>query len=198
MIESDLIRKIQKDMKDTLPGKRYQHTLGVAYTAASMAMCYQCDMNAAYIAGLLHDSAKYYSDEALLKACREHKILIQEVEKRNPYLLHGKVGALIAKEKYNIMEEDILNAITYHTTGRPEMSFLEQILFVADYIEPGRKPLEGLEQIRYLAFHDLETCVIQILEDTIQYLSSTQGKEIDDTTRMTYTYYTTGKKSQDR
>lgn len=193
MIEPDLIKKIRKDMKDTMPGKRYQHTLGVAYTAASLAMCHQCDMDEAYVAGLLHDSAKYYSEEALLEECRKQKLPINEVEQRNPYLLHGKVGAVIAKEQYDITEADVLNAITYHTTGRPEMSLLEQILFVADYIEPGRKPLDGLDEIRYLAFHDLEACVIQILEATIQYLSSTPGKEIDDTTKKTYMYYTADK-----
>lgn len=191
MIEVDLIKRVRKDMKHLLPAKRYQHTLGVAYTAASMAMCHRADVNQAYIAGLLHDSAKYYSDEKLLEECKRCHLSINDVEMRNPYLLHGKVGAIIAREEYDITNDDILSAITYHTTGRPEMSLLEQILFVADYIEPGRKQLDGLDEVRYLAFHDLEKCVVKILESTIQYLSSTEGQEIDDTTRQTYTYYTT-------
>lgn len=192
-MKEELIEKIQRDMKEKLPSKRYKHTLGVAYTAASMAMCHQCNMKDAYMAGLLHDSAKYYSDEMLISECEKHHISISETERRNPYLLHGKAGALIAKEEYNIEEEDILMAITYHTTGRPNMSLLERILFVADYIEPSRKQLPGLDEVRYLAFHDLDCCVLKILNDTIEYLSSEKDKEMDETTLETYHYYQASK-----
>lgn len=185
----EFLNQVMKDMKDTLPAKRYKHTLGVAYTAASMAMCHNCNMHDAFLAGLLHDSAKYYSDEKMIHVCEEHGLPVSEVERRNPYLLHGKAGAKLASEKYNIEEKDILNAITYHTTGRPEMSLLEQIIFVADYIEPGRKKIDGLEEVRYLAFHDLEGCVVTILQHTIEYLKNQKGKEIDATTLKTYSYY---------
>lgn len=193
-MKKDLINQILKDLKESLPEKRYRHTLGVAYTAASMAMCWNYDMDDAFLAGLLHDSAKYYSDELLIQSCEEHGFTVSDVERRNPYLLHGKAGAKIAEEKYNITKEDILGAITYHTTGRPAMSLLEQIIFVADYIEPGRKQLDGLDEVRYLAFHNLETCVVSILQHTIDYLQSSEGKEIDTTTLETYQYYTENRK----
>lgn len=193
-MKNDMLNQIRNDMKESLPEKRYRHTLGVAYTAASMAMCHNYDMDDAFLAGLLHDSAKYYSDEKLIETCEQHGLPVSEVERRNPYLLHGKAGAKIAQEKYNITKEDILGAIAYHTTGRPQMSLLEQIIFVADYIEPGRKKIDGLEEVRYLAFHDLEGCVVEILRQTIAYLKSSEGKEIDATTLETYQYYTENRK----
>lgn len=190
-MKEEFINQIMKDLQESLPAKRYKHTLGVAYTAASLAMCHGYDMNDAFLAGLLHDNAKYYSDEVMVHVCMEHALPVSEVERRNPYLLHGKVGAKIAEEKYNITKKDILNAITYHTTGRPDMSLLEQIIFVADYMEPGRKKINGLDEVRYLAFHDLEGCVVTILRNTIDYLKSEKEKEIDSTTLETYQYYTT-------
>ena len=190
-MNEELLNQIRKDMKQSLPAKRYKHTLGVAYTAASMAMCHGYDIQKAFAAGLLHDSAKYYSDEKMIAECEKHNLPISEVERRNPYLLHGKAGAIIANEQYNIVEEDILNAIRYHTTGRKGMSLLEKILFVADYIEPGRKMIDGLTKVRTLAFHDLDGCVVKILQDTIDYLSSTKDKEMDATTLETYRFYTT-------
>lgn len=189
-MKDEFINQIMKDLQESLPAKRYKHTLGVAYTAASLAMCHEYDMNDAFLAGLLHDNAKYYSDEAMVNICMEHALPVSDVERRNPYLLHGKVGAKIAEEKYNITKKDILNAITYHTTGRPNMSLLEQIIFVADYMEPGRKKINGLDEVRYLAFHDLEGCVVTILRNTIDYLKSEKEKEIDSTTLETYQYYT--------
>lgn len=190
-MKEEFINQIMKDLQESLPAKRYKHTLGVAYTAASLAMCHGYDMNDAFLAGLLHDNAKYYSDEVMVGVCMEHALPVSDVERRNPYLLHGKVGAKIAEEKYNITKKDILNAITYHTTGRPNMSLLEQIIFVADYMEPGRKKINGLDEVRYLAFHDLEGCVVTILRNTIDYLKSDKEKEIDSTTLETYQYYTT-------
>lgn len=190
----EFLGQVMKDMKESLPAKRYKHTLGVAYTAASMAMCYNCSIHDAFLAGLLHDSAKYYSDDKMIRVCEEYGLSVSEVERRNPYLLHGKAGAKLAREHYHIIEEDILNAITYHTTGRPGMSILEQIIFVADYIEPGRKQIDGLEEVRYLAFHDLAGCVETILRHTIEYLKKQEGKEIDATTLKTYSYYMTHRK----
>lgn len=196
-MKDELAEQITKDMKEKLPAKRYNHTLGVAYTAASLAMCHGYDIKEAFIAGLLHDSAKYYTDDKLIEQCEMHQLAVSDVERRNPYLLHGKAGAIIAKEEYNITREEILMAISYHTTGRPGMSLLEQILFVADYIEPGRKKLPGMDEVRYLAFHDLEGCVLKILDDTITYLESQEDKEIDDTTLKTYHYYTARRKEND-
>ena len=107
---------------------------------------------------------------------------------QNPVLLHAKVGAFYAKEKYGVEDVDILSAITYHTTGRPNMSLLEKIIYVADYIEPHRKKLPRLDEIRKIAFIDLDRAIYMILENSLSYLESGNEK-IDSKTEETYRFY---------
>lgn len=182
------IRKIRKAMEKHQDSKRYEHTLGVAYTATALAMRYGVSLKKAELAGMLHDCAKCLSDEKRLSICEKHNISITETERRNPFLLHAKVGSFLAMEEYHVTDPDVINAILNHTTGRPEMSLLEKIVFIADYIEPNRKSAPNLTQIRQLAFIDLDQALLKVLEDTLQYLESTQD-EIDDMTYKTYTYY---------
>lgn len=182
------IKKLRNKVKKVQDEKRFEHTLGVEFTAAALAMKYGEDIKAARVAGVLHDCAKCYTEEKLLAACKKNHLEISDVEKRNPFLLHGKVGAIFAKEKYEIDDPNILNAISYHTTGREDMSLLEKIIFIADYIEPGRKQASNLQEIRELAFQNIDDCMIRILGDTLEYLKKS-GKEIDDMTRVTYEYY---------
>lgn len=190
MKEVDL-HKIRKAMEKELSTKRYEHTLSVAYTAASLAMVHGEDTDSAIIAGMLHDCAKCLSNNKLISICEKNNLTISEVEMQNPAaLLHAKAGSFLAHEKYDIDDENILNAIRYHTTGRPDMSRLEKILYIADYIEPGRKHAANLEQIRRMAFQDLDKTLIKILEDTLAYLLSADGR-IDPMTKETYDYYKT-------
>ena len=182
------VTKIRKAMEKTLDGKRYEHTEGVAYTAAALAMRYGEDMENALLAGLLHDCAKCMSDEKKLAICKKHNIPVSEVEERNLSLLHAKAGAYLAEEEYHVRDRNILNAIAHHTTGRPGMSTLEKIIFIADYIEPNRKQAPNLVEIRSMAFVDLDKALLRILEDTLQYLQEGPG-EIDNMTRDTYDYY---------
>lgn len=188
MIKSSEISKIKKELEKDLDSKRYEHTIAVAYTATSLAMRYDIDLFKAYISGLLHDCAKCISDKKKVSICQKNHISISETEMRNPSLLHAKAGALIASEKYQIDDEDILNAITFHTTGRPGMSDLEKIIFIADYIEPGRNKATNLDLIRKLAFENKEKALLKILEDTLDYLKDS-NEDIDITTQQTYEYY---------
>lgn len=184
----EIIKKLTKAMEEIQTGKRFQHTLGVEFTACALAMKYDEALLDAQIAGLLHDCAKCLSDEKLIKICVKNNLDISDVERRNPYLLHGKAGAVLAKSEYGIDDQNVLNAIQFHTTGRPGMSKLEKIIFIADYIEPGRKEAPGLPEIRKLAFEDLDKAMIRILEDTLTYLKSGKG-DIDPMTQETYQYY---------
>lgn len=187
MKESD-IRKIRKAMEKKLDEKRYEHTLGVAYTASALAMRYGEDANKALLAGLLHDCAKCMSNEKRRKICQKHNIRITEAEERNPFLLHAKVGGFLAAKKYGVEDKDIIRAVLNHTTGRPGMSLLEKITYIADYIEPYRKQAPNLETIRRLAFEDLDQALLCILKDTLEYLEA-GNMEIDNMTRKTYEYY---------
>lgn len=182
------IKKIRKKMEKTLDAKRFEHTLGVAYTAASLAMRYDEDITRALTAGLLHDCAKCINNEKKIAICEKHNIPINEVERENPFLLHAKVGSYMAMKQFNIHDQDIINAILNHTTGRPGMSSLEKIVYIADYIEPGRKQAPNLQLIRKLAFQDLDRALVKILGDTLQYLENT-GIPIDAMTQKTYDFY---------
>lgn len=182
------MHKIRKQLAKTLDYKRYEHTLGVAYTAAALAMCYDEDIQKAELAGLLHDCAKCMDNEKRLHICEKHNIPISEAEYRNPFLLHAKVGAYLAGKKYHVEDTNVINAILYHTTGRPNMSLLEKIIYIADYIEPARNQAPNLVYIRKLAFQDLDKALIIILEDTLVHLKESE-KEIDPMTQKTYDYY---------
>ncbi len=182
------IRQIEDEVKKSLKPKRFRHTIGVKYTSVCLAMRYGEDLEKAAIAGLLHDCAKNLSGEKLLQLCREKGLPVSEAEERSPYLLHGRVGAYFARTKYGITDEDILGAITWHTTGCPDMSLLEKIVFTADYIEPGRDTAPNLDQLRQLSFIDLDAAVLEILRQTLEYLRET-GKEIDPQTELTYNSY---------
>ena len=182
------IKKIRKKMEKTLDPKRFEHTLGVAYTAAALAMCYEVDINKAQTAGLLHDCAKCMSNEKKLLICEKHHIPVNDVEKKNPFLLHAKVGSYLAMKQFCIHDQDIINAILNHTTGRPGMSQLDKIIYIADYIEPGRKQAPNLTQVRRMAFQDLDKALLQILGDTLKYLNSIDSP-IDPMTQKTYEFY---------
>lgn len=183
------LKKIRKKVEKAQDKARFEHTLGVAYTAAMLARIYDVDEENALVAGYLHDCAKCLSHEEKLKICKKNNIEVTPLEKRNPFLLHSKVGSFLAHSEYDIENKDILNAITYHTTGRPQMSLLEKIIFISDYIEPGRATAPNLLEIRKTVFTDIDAALIMILKDTLGYLA-TSGKEIDEMTQKTYDYYT--------
>lgn len=182
--------ELQEKLKVVLPLKRYEHTLGVRYTAASLAMCHGVDVYKAQLAGLLHDCAKSYSEEKLLSMAGEYRLSVSDAERVSPYLLHAKVGAYLAEHIYGVEDTEVLKAICYHTTGRPAMTQLEKIIFIADYIEPNRKEIIGLLESRRLAFEDLDYAMYYILENTLQYLEKKSGcTNIDAITKSAYEFY---------
>lgn len=180
--------QIEKKLEKELDKKRFIHTKGVAYTAVSLAMAHGENLQDAYLAGLLHDCAKCIPAEDKLALCRKYKLALSEAEQANPDLLHAKLGAVIAKEKYDIQNDDILNAICYHTTGKPDMTELEKIIYIADYMEPNRKMLDGLTEVRQMAFGDLNQAMVMISHHILQYLQKKQVF-IDPLTQETYDYY---------
>lgn len=194
------LNKLRKEMEKTLEPKRYEHTLSVAYTAANLAAVHGVDIDKALIAGMLHDCAKCLSYKKQMALCTKNHIALSETEmQEDSPILHAKAGGALAKQEYGIDDEDILNAIYYHTTGRPQMSPLEKIIYIADYIEPGRKHMKrtssvdeqymrNLTEARRLAYQDLDKALRRILQDTLAYLTQ-KGGQIDPMTRETYKYY---------
>lgn len=187
------LEKIQKKLKHKLKKERYQHTLGVMYTAGSLAMRYGENLEEALSAGLLHDCGKYPSIEKQLRQCQKYEIQLERAEAEVHALIHAKLGACLAEKKYGIDNPRILDAIRYHTTGRPDMSMLEKIIYLADYIEPGRKMIPGLPEIRKLSFTEIDQAVCRCAEATLQYLKHSK-RSIDPMTQRTYEYYKTALK----
>ena len=182
------IKDLKKELKKEMDDSRYEHTLGVMYTCAALAMRYNYDLEKAMLAGLLHDCAKCMPNAKKLKMAEKHHLEISELERKNPFMLHAKLGAFLAKKKYDIEEEEILDAIRWHTTGRPQMTLLDKIVYIADYIEPKRDKAPNLAVIRQMAFTNLDDALLKILTDTLGYLGDS-SEHVDSMTKMTYDYY---------
>lgn len=155
-------------VKQHLPEKRYIHTIGVMETAIELAKKYGCDERKAELAGIFHDYAKYRPVEEMRQVIIKER-MPQELLKFHSELWHGPVGAFLVKKEVGISDEEILHAIRYHTTGRPNMTVLEKVVFLADYIEPNRS-FPGVEQVRELSKDNLNLAVLQAVSNTVQFL----------------------------
>ena len=160
------ISEIEKYIKDNIKESRYKHTLGVVETAKKLAHINDVDENKAHIVALVHDCAKNMPNEKMIEVLKQEGIELDLISKESPQILHGKVGAIIAKKVFEIEDNDILNAIEYHTTGRSNMSSLERIIYIADYIEPNRN-YPGVDELREITFKNLDKGVLKGLENTL-------------------------------
>lgn len=182
------IMMLREKLQKKLPPMRYEHSLSVSFTCMNLAMCYGYDLGKAELAGLMHDCGKRFSDEMILERCIKHGIPVTEEEKKALPVLHAKYGAWLAKNKYGIDDEEILNAIACHTTGKPDMTTLDKILYIADYIEPRRFKAQNLAQVRKMAYEDLDKTMYAILAGTLDYLKK-KGGNIDPETLLAYEYF---------
>ncbi|NLJ64402.1 MAG: HD domain-containing protein [Christensenellaceae bacterium] len=163
-------------LKPVLSQSRLKHTISVRKTAVDLAYRHDAPMLKTSVAAMLHDCAKCMTHSAMQKIARD-KFLTEDGEVlSSPALLHGVVGAYIAKSSYGIRDKDILNAITYHTVGRPNMTDVELCVLLADSIEPLRPKYPGLEEIRILAKCDLKSAALASLRTTKSYILSIGGK----------------------
>lgn len=158
-----------------LKPKRFLHTLGVEQLAVQLAWNNRLPLQPVSVAALLHDCAKNIAQEELLSLCRTNGIDLGPNEDY-PQLLHAFAGPMVATEAFGPLPEEILNAVRFHTTGRAGMSAMEKVIFSAGYAEPGRKPFPGLEEARSLLNQDLNKGTLQILKNTVAYLSGQKEK----------------------
>ena len=186
---NEAITSYMKKLSAILSEKRYNHSVGVMNTAIELAKTHNADEEKAAIAGILHDCAKYMKSEELYNYCIDNDIALTEAETKAKQLIHSRLGMTFARDIYGVEDEEILSAILYHTTGRDNMTKLEQIIFVADYIEPNRKYLDGLEYIREVSYKDLNRACALILEKTINYLENDTDNYIDPMSLKAYDYY---------
>lgn len=186
--EAEMITLLSKDLKES----RLIHTLGVMDEASVLAKVYNADIKKVSLAALLHDCAKYMPMDESIEICERNFVKLNDLERKKSSLLHSKAGACLAYEKYGIKDKEILDAISYHTTGRPDMSIIEKIIFISDAIEPNRDYSEKLPMYRMIANVDIDLVCMNILKDTLDHLNSMEEKqEIDIKTIETYEYYKT-------
>ena len=146
--------------------KRVAHVKGVEEEAVRLAQRWGADERFARHAGILHDCTKYLELEDQLALCRRYGVELDELERQAVKLLHSKTGACIAREVFGEPEE-VYDAIFWHTTAKADMTTLEKVLYVADYMEPNRD-FDGVERLRELAYRDLDRALLLGVEMTIQ------------------------------
>lgn len=161
LIEKEIIKEIGK--------KRYAHSIRVMEVGLKLSHIYKEDEEKVRIAARLHDCGRIQDKVELLKSVRSFDMILDRYMKHNMELVHGPLGAKIAERKYKIKDREILDAIKYHTTGRENMTLLEKIIYIADYIEPGRD-FQGIEEIRQLAYKDIDKSIIMAMDKTINFL----------------------------
>ena len=162
------MEELEQVVKGLLKPNRVAHVLGCRDTAAELAKHWGADVTDASRAGMLHDVTKALSDDLQLTLCREYGIVLGEFSQKNPKTLHALTGSLVAERIFG-ENENVVSAIRCHTTGKANMTTLEKILYVADYMEPNRD-FPGVEELRHLAFTDLDKALKLGLEMTLEML----------------------------
>ena len=135
-------------LKENLSEERFLHTLGTAQTARTLAQQFGLDADKAEIAGLLHDCAKEYSKESMLKIIKENNLDVSDDELKAPKVLHAPVSAYVAKTLFNITDTEIIDSIRFHTIGRIGMTDFDKIIYLADKIEPKTRTEACFEELR--------------------------------------------------
>lgn len=164
------VEKLRFEILQRMPVERYEHVLRVAETAKILAKNYQVSVAKAEQSALFHDIAKFMDKKSLrliiMEENQDHRLLSFHHE-----LWHGPVGAVIASQEFGVENEDVLNAVRFHTTGRASMSTLEKVIYVADMIEPGRE-FPGVEQLREIAMKDIDEIMGACIHQSVRFLVS--------------------------
>ena len=153
--------------------KLLSHSLGVEDMARRLAISYGADEEKAALAGLLHDYGKTYSIDELLQFAVANNV-VDELSLQEQSLLHAPVGSWLLEHELGIDDPEVLYAVKIHTTGAADMTLLAKIIYLADYIEPGRSH-PGVDVIRELAFQDFNKALLGAVDSTIKYVLEKQG-----------------------
>lgn len=163
------IDKMNELLKESLHPKRYEHSVNVMHEAVILAQHYNINEKKAMTAGLLHDCGREIANGEAVDYAKSIGIKVGVVEKVQPVLLHAHVGRYIAEKKYGVTDKEILDAISFHTTGARGMDKLAMVVFLADLIEPGRDN-KGAVKLRRLVRQDLEIAMLEAIKLNIEYL----------------------------
>lgn len=164
------IEAVEKKLRGMLSEKRYLHSLGVMETAEKMAHRFGEDPEKARLAGLLHDCAKDIDKDEMLVLCKQLDVPLDPVKREQRGLIHADLGARLLETEFGITDPEIISAVKYHTLGRENMTNLEKILYLADIIEPNRRPFEGIEALRSLCESNLNCAMLFAIERSIEHV----------------------------
>ncbi|MBD2462886.1 bis(5'-nucleosyl)-tetraphosphatase (symmetrical) YqeK [Oscillatoria sp. FACHB-1407] len=173
-VSGSLRQRVLDWLADNVPESRIKHILGVEEMAIALAQLHQENVEKAAQAGLMHDLAKYFKPRRLLEMAKSEGLSLDPVDEINPHLLHADISAIVAREEFGITDPDILEAIANHTLGKPGMSALSCIVFVADSLELGRGDTPELEQLRQVSREDLGQAVWMTCDYSFRYLLETR------------------------
>ena len=155
--------KLKQYLKQHLSKKRYKHTVQVAQVAKALAEIYNIDPFKAAYASLAHDIAKEMSNEEAMEYIKKYHIKLDPSIVHNPNLAHGEIGAIILEKKFNCTDQEILDAVKWHTYGEKNMSLLSKLVYMADIIEPSRH-FEGVDELRILAPINLDQAILRFYD----------------------------------
>jgi nicotinate-nucleotide adenylyltransferase len=165
---TELFELIRKRLEQSVKTKRYEHSLRVTQAAEVLCEKFGADFSRARIAGIAHDMCKELPLESLLELCERDGSDISALEKSSPSLLHGRAASVVLRDEYGVADEDILEAVRCHTVGKPGMSDIAKIIYIADKIEPGRKHSDT-DVMRIEAF-TLDELLYYVVDSSIGYL----------------------------
>ena len=160
------ILEIEQCIKKMTKETRFNHSKGVQKTAGELAKHYGLDVDKAELAGLMHDCVKNLSVEEMMRLCDELGFKLDFVTQREYRLIHAPLGAYYAKKIFGVDDDEIFNAIYWHTTAKADMTMFEKIIYIADVIEPNRK-YDIIDEMRKLAYEDIDVAMLKILNYTI-------------------------------
>ncbi len=172
IIMKEKIPQIIDYLKENLKPSRFTHTMGVREEAVKLARKYGADIEKAEIAALVHDCCKNKTDSELICLADTLGVKLDKFQLANGKLLHAPVGAAFAKKYFGIEDSEIIDAVTYHTTGRADMTLLDKIIYLADYIDPNRDDFEGLATLRTLTYENLDKAMLYALELSEEHVRS--------------------------
>ncbi|MEA4846431.1 MAG: bis(5'-nucleosyl)-tetraphosphatase (symmetrical) YqeK [Clostridiaceae bacterium] len=168
------LNSIMKYLENSISPKRYIHSINVSKTAKKLAEYYEGDAAKAEIAGLVHDCARDLDSSLQLDCLKKEGIAADDLTLSVKELLHGPAAVHICRKVFAIEDEEILNAVRYHTTGKENMSLLEKIIYLSDFIEPARS-FPGVEEMRGLAFRNPDKALLMAFNSSIEYVLSKNG-----------------------
>ena len=188
-VNMELFLKYEKEVKNALIDneRRFWHSISVALTAVNLGEIYNVDKDNCLVAGLLHDYCKSLNYEELLKTCDEYGVVLSEEDRLSDGCIHGFLAAKVCKDKFGINDE-VYNAIYFHTCGRPDMTMLEKIIYMADFIEPLRRFRDKISDVRKLTYTDIDSAIMKATEMSLGFLNN-RGKYIHSNTIKTHDYY---------